>query len=483
MKNSIKLLVIILIGAILWMIPTPEGLDTKAWHLMAVFVATVIGLILSPYPLGAMAMLSMTLVVALGLVSLKDALSGFGDPTIWMIACAFFISRGFIKTGFGRRMGYIFINKLGRNSLGLAYGLVMTDLVFAPAMPSTSARCGGIITPLFRSISEAYESTPEKGTQNKIGAFLVQCIFQCNAITCAMFVTSMAGNPMIVKFAENMGYHITWMEWAKAAIVPGLVSLLVIPLILYKFYPPELKKTPEMQALAKDRLKEMGPMKKDEKIILAIFAYLVIFWVLGPSLYEWVLPYSTTLAMIAKPFGNATFTALVGLCILLLTRALEWNDVISEKEAWHTIVWFSILLVLAAQLNKLGFIPWFGQFMANYVKGMQWLPMLALLLLVYYYVHYLMASAIAHINAMYVIFVSIAIAAGAPAILTILLFGFFSNLNMSITHYSSGPAPILYGCNYIPLGTWWKIGFFMSLVILAIWLTVGSTWWTLIGLI
>ncbi len=465
MNSLTKFLLVILIGVVLYFIPAPEGVSANAWHLMAIFVATVIGLILSPYPLGAMAIFSLTVVVVLGIVPLEDALKGFGNSTIWMIACAFFISRGFIKTGFGRRVGYLFINKLGNSTLGLSYGLVMTDLLFAPAMPSTSARCGGIITPLFRSISEAYESTPEQGTEKRIGAFLVQCIFQCNAITCAMFMTSMAGNPMITEFAKGMGYTITWMDWALAAIVPGLISLVVIPYVLYRFYPPELKKTPEMKALAKVKLQEMGKMTRNEWIVLAVFLFLVIFWVLGNTLNI-----------------DATLIAFIGLSFLLVSRALEWNDVIAEKEAWHTIVWFAILMTLAGQLNKLGFIPWFGNFMAETVQGMAWLPMLAVLLLVYYYIHYMMASAIAHISAMYTIFVTIAIAAGAPAVPTVLLFAFFSNLNMSITHYSSGPAPILYGTNYVPLVTWWKIGFFMSLLIIFIWVTVGSLWWKAIGL-
>ncbi|CNH52263.1 anion permease [Yersinia kristensenii] len=459
-----RMLLILLIGISIWFSPVPESVDPRVWHLMAVFAATVIGLILSPYPLGAMAIFSLTVVAATGLLSIKEVLAGFADPTIWMIACAFFISRGFIKTGFGRRVGYLFISKLGHSSLGLAYGLVLTDLLFAPAMPSTSARCGGIITPLFRSISEAYESTPERGTERKIGAFLVQCIFQCNAITCAMFLTSMAGNPMIAKLAGEMGITITWTSWALAAIVPGLISLAVIPLLLYRFYPPELKKTPEMRALALVKLKEMGPMSRNEWIVLSVFIGLVTLWVCGSALNI-----------------DATMTAFIGLAILLLSGALTWDDVIAEKEAWHTVIWFAVLLTLASQLNKLGFISWFGASIAGSVQGMNWVPMMGILLLAYYYSHYMMASAIAHISAMYAIFVSIAIAAGAPPMLTVLVFGMFSNLYMATTHYSGGPAPILFGCNFIPLATWWKIGFLISLVVIPIWLIIGSAWWSVLG--
>ncbi|AJI87508.1 transporter, divalent anion:Na+ symporter family protein [Yersinia rochesterensis] len=459
-----KMLLILLIGISIWFSPVPESVDPRAWHLMAVFAATVIGVILSPYPLGAMAVFGLTAATATGLLSIKEVLAGFSDPIIWMIACAFFISRSFIKTGFGRRVGYLFISKLGHSSLGLAYGLVLTDLLFAPAMPSTAARCGGIITPLFRSISDVYESNPEQSTERKIGAFLVQCIVQCNAIICAMFLTSMAGNPMIGKLAGEMGITITWASWALAAIVPGLISLTVIPLLLYRFYPPELKKTPEMRAQAIVKLKEMGRMSRNEWIVLSVFIGLVTLWVCGTMLNI-----------------DATITAFIGLAILLLSGVLTWDDVIAEKEAWHTMIWFAVLLTLASQLNKLGFIRWFGASMAGSVQGMNWVPMMGILLLAYYYSHYMMASAIAHISAMYTIFVSITISAGAPPMLTGLVFGMFSNLYMATTHYSGGPAAILFGCNFIPLTTWWKIGFLISLVVIPIWLIIGSVWWKVLG--
>ncbi|WP_411018452.1 SLC13 family permease, partial [Salmonella sp. ZJQZ20_0020] len=88
------------------------------WQMMVIFVVTVLSLILAPLPLGAMALIGLVACTVLGVLPIKTALSGFANPTIWMIAAAFFISRGFISTGFGRRVGYWFISKLGHNSLG-----------------------------------------------------------------------------------------------------------------------------------------------------------------------------------------------------------------------------------------------------------------------------------------------------------------------------------------------------------------------------
>lgn len=464
-STNSRLFILFILGAILWFSPIPEGLTDNAWQMMIIFVITVLSLILAPLPLGAMALMGLAASTVLGVLPIKTALSGFAHPTIWMIAAAFFISRGFISTGFGRRVGYWFISKLGHNSLGLAYGLVLTDLLFAPATPSTTARCGGIISPLFRSVANAYDSDPEKGTQNRIGAFLVQCIFQCNAITCAMFLTSMAGNPLAANFAKEQGIEITWAGWAIAAIVPGMLCLLLIPLVMYYVFPPELKKTPEMRAIAKNKLVEMGAMTRDEWMVGITFIGMVTLWVLGPTLEL-----------------HATVTALLGLVFLLLTRTITWDAVLSEKEAWHTITWFAVLVMMAAELNKQGFIAWFGDSVSHSLSGFGWVTTLVILLLVYYYSHYLMASAMAHISAMYSAFLAIAIAAGAPPMLAAIVLAIFSNLYMSTTHYSSGPAPILFGAGYHTLQSWWKIGFVFSLIVIPVFLIVGGAWWKILGM-
>ncbi|POB17199.1 anion permease [Vibrio vulnificus] len=464
-NTNLKLLSLFVLGGVLWFLPVPDGLTEQAWQMMVIFVTTVLSLILAPLPLGAMALLGLTAATLLVVLPIKTALNGFAHPTIWMIAAAFFISRGFITTGFGRRVGYWFISKLGHNSLGLAYGLVLTDLLFAPATPSTTARCGGIIAPLFRSVASAYDSDPEKGTQNRIGVFLVQCIFQCNAITCAMFLTSMAGNPLAANFAKEQGVEITWAGWAAAAIVPGLLCLFLIPLAMYLFFPPELKKTPEMRAIAKEKLQQMGAMTRDEIMVCATFIGMVTLWVLGPTLGI-----------------HATVTALIGLVFLLLSRTITWDAVLSEKEAWHTITWFAVLIMMASELNKLGFIKWFSNGIGESLSGFGWATTIILLLLVYYYSHYLMASAMAHISAMYSAFLAIAISAGAPPMLAAIVLGIFSNLYMSTTHYSSGPAPILFGAGFHSLQNWWKIGFVFSLIVIPIFIFVGGMWWKVLGL-
>ncbi len=461
----IRLLAALAVGLIIWFIPAPEGVDIKAWHLLAIFVATIVGIILKPLPMGAMAVLGITMTALTGTLSIGDALSGFGNSTIWLIVAAFFISRGFIKTGLGARIAYLFMQALGRRSLGLAYGLVATDLVLSPAIPSNTARGGGVIYPILRSIAKAYGSDPQDGSARRIGSFLVKTSFQGVVITSAMFLTAMAANPLAAQLAGDQGVTITWGSWAIAAAVPGLLSLIVIPWLIYKVYPPEVKETPEAVEIARQKLESMGAMKANEWVMLGTFILLVALWILGETLDV-----------------HSTVVALIGLAVLLVSTVLTWEDILNERGAWDTLVWFAALVMMASFLNSLGLIPWFSETMGGAVEGISWVWAFLILSLVYFYSHYFFASNTAHVSSMYGAFLAVAIVVGTPPVLAALVLAFFSNLFSSMTHYGTGPAPVFFGSGYVEMGDWWRIGALISVVNIIIWLGAGGIWWKILGL-
>lgn len=468
--KPIPLAIIVGVGAAIWFAPIPESIlalehGLAAWHLLAIFVATILGIILKPLPMGAVAILGITASALTGTLTVNEALAGFGNTVIWLIVLAFFISRGFIKTGLGARIAYLFMSVLGKKSLGLSYGLVATDLIMAPAIPSNTARAGGVVFPILQSIAKAYDSDPDDGTAGRIGRFLTLVAFQGTIITSAMFLTAMAANPLAASLAGDLGVEITWTGWAVAALVPGIVSLLVVPLVIYKLAPPEIKETPEAAQIARDKLAEMGRVKLSEFIMLFAFVTLLALWIFGKTLGV-----------------HSTVTAMVGLSILLVAGVLNWNDVLNERGAWNTLVWFAALVMMAAQLNNLGLVSWFSESVGGQVAGIPWLPAFLIVSLLYFYSHYMFASNTAHVGAMYAAFLAVSITVGTPPMLAALVLAFFSNLFSSMTHYGTGPAPVLFGSGYVDTGTWWRVGFIISLVNIVIWLGIGGLWWKILGL-
>ena len=438
----------------------------KGLHLFAIFVTTIAGIILKALPMGAVAMIGIAVTALSGTLSIADSMSGFSDVVIWLIVLAFFISRGFIKTGLGARIAYSFMALLGRRTLGLSYGLAATDLVLAPAIPSNTARGGGIIMPVMASLARAYGSLPGDASAKRMGAFLTLTAYQVNCITSAMFLTAMAANPLAQKLAGDLKVTLTWGGWALAALVPGMVALIVVPFLLYKLMRPEITETPEAVEMAKGKLTDLGPIKRQEWMMLGVFVMLLVLWIF------------------AKQLGdiNATTSALAGLAVLLLTGVLNWDDIKAETGAWDTLVWFAALVMMASFLNKLGMVPWFSKTMGGMVAGKGWIAAFLVLALVYFYSHYFFASNTAHVASMYAAFLGVSIVAGAPPVLAALVLAFFSNLFAGMTHYGTGPAPVLFGTGYVELGTWWRMGLLISVVNIVIWVGVGGLWWKVLGL-
>lgn len=463
-----KLAGVILLGAVIWFLPHPDAITPIAWHLFAVFAATIAGFILQPLPIGAVAFIGVSVAALLGVVSVKVAISGYGNSTIWLIVCAFLLARAFIKSGLGSRIAYLIIKAIGKSSLTLGYAITLSDFVISPATPSSTARAGGIIYPIIRSLSSALHSEPDDGTARKFGAYIMQIEYQANAITCAMFMTAMAGNPMAVELAaKTIGIEITWSAWATAAIVPGLLSLLLMPYLLYKLYPPEIHEMPHAKQMAVEALEKMGPMSWMEKVVLAVFIGSLVLW--GTS---------------SLTHMNATGVGMLAVTVLLLTNVLTWQDVLQEKGAWNTMFWMGSLIALAGALSSSGFIKVVADMAGAAIQsaGLSWLAAFIILVLIYVYSHYAFASVSAHIGAMYAAFLAVAVAVGTPPLLAAISFAALSNIMIPLTHYGGGAAPILYGAGYVPQGTWWKLGFIIVTVNLVIWLGIGSLWWHLIGL-
>lgn len=479
--KPIPMLIAILMVLFIWFIPHSNHVSEQGWHLLAIFVGVIIAIIGKAMPIGALSILAVMIVAVSGVTAQKpseamnNALSSYSNQLIWLIGIAVMISRGLLKTGLGARIGYLFIAAFGKKTLGIGYSLALSELLLAPVTPSNTARGGGIIHPIMKAIANSYGSNPENNSQHKMGKYLALVNYHANPISSAMFITATAPNPLIVNFiAELVGsnFRLSWSAWSIAMLLPGLVAFAVMPLVLYFIYPPEIKETPNAVQFAKTRLQEMGKMSLDEKIMLIIFAILLILWADLPA---WIF---------GKNFSiNATATAFIGLSLLLLSNVLTWDDILKEKNAWDTIIWFGALIMMATYLNKLGIVKWFSGSLESGIThlGLNGISAGILLILAYMYAHYLFASTTAHITAMFGAFLSAAISLGSPPMFTALMMASASNIMMSLTHYATGTSPVIFGSGYTTLGEWWKAGFIMSIVNFLIFGIIGGIWWKILG--
>jgi L-tartrate/succinate antiporter len=282
-----KAVVPFLVGIGLLFMPIPDGLKPNAWYYFALFVAVIIALILEPIPAAAVGLIGVTAAtVSLWVVSkpadaIRWALSGFQDGTVWLIFVAFMFALGYEKTGLGRRVALNLVKWLGKKTLGLGYAVALADLVLAPFTPSNTARSGGTIFPVIKNIPPLYGSEPGP-TARKIGSYIMWTAFATTCLTSAMFLTGLAPNLLALSLVKTTAkIDISWTEWFMGIMPVGVLLFVLLPWIVYKIYPPELKSSPDVPIWAGAELKKMGRVSFKE-ISMALLALLALgLWIFG----------------------------------------------------------------------------------------------------------------------------------------------------------------------------------------------------------
>lgn len=448
MNTVLRLAGTILFGVVIWLLPHTEAIKPQAWHLLSIFSATIVGFILRPWPISVMAILGIVVAVATQSITMNEALSGYATANVWLIVAAIFFSKGIEQSGLGKRIAYTLIKWFGTSSLKLAYALGITDLILSPATPSNTARGGGIIFPIVENVAHAFDSYPRSDSARKIGAYLMTTAHTMNTITVTIFLTACSGNLLITSLgAKLFGYDVSWWEWFQAGVIPGVLGMLIMPWFIYKIYTPEIKETPEAPALAEKELQALGPVTTVEKWVTIIFIGCIVLW--ATSLWTHLHP---------------TAVALMGILACVATGCLTWNDVLEEKRGWDILIWMGTLVGMAGLLGKMGVVAVFAKYVSTLLAGFDWFHAAIFISAAFVYSQYFFASGTARITALFSAFAAILVAMGAPVLYTILLFGLMNSPGCTLTHYSSGVTPIFFGAGYVPQGTWWTIGFYISVV-------------------
>jgi L-tartrate/succinate antiporter len=473
-----KMLAPVAVAMLIALFPPPAGLAPHAWYFFAIFAGVIVGLMLEPLPGAAIGLIAVALVAVLSPwvlfspaelakagfkpanASLTWALSGFANTTVWLIFAAFMFALGYEKTGLGRRIALWLVKAMGRSTLMLGYAVTIADVVLAPFTPSNTARSGGTVFPVIRNLPALYDSKPNDPSSRKIGGYLMWVAIAATCVTSSMFLTALAPNLLAVELiSKTAKVNFTWMEWFSAFAPVGVSLLLAVPLLTYVFYKPEIKSGDEVPNWARGELTQMGGLSVREIGLAALVILALVLWIFGGD------------------FINATTVAIVVIGLMITGKVVSWDDVLANKPAWNTLVWFATLVALADGLNKVGFVKWFADTIGAQMGGYS--PTVAMLALVtvFFFTHYLFASVTAHVTAM--LPVMLAVGMGIPGI-NIRSFAMLLALTLGImgvlTPYATGPSPVYYGSGYIPSKDYWRLGAIFGVIFFAVFMLVGVPW-------
>jgi L-tartrate/succinate antiporter len=459
------------VGVVLALLPAPAGLAPHAWHYFAAFTTVVLAVVTEPIALAGVGLIGVIGVAVSGLAfspaqladpgfrlpaeSLKFALAGFSNGTVWLVFAAFVLALGYEKTGLGRRLALVLVKDLGGRTLGLGYAIALSDLLLAPLTPSNTARSAGAIFPIVRSIPEVYGSAPGASTRT-IGAYVMWVAFATTCVTSSMFVTALAPNVLALEIVRHAtGVEITWTEWFVGFLPIGGVLLLLLPWLSYRLCPPDIRTSADVPRWAAQELAKLGRITSRELTMAALVVAALGLWISGSR------------------FIDATMVALVSMCLMLIFGIVSWNDIAGHAGAWTVLVWFATLLALADGLNKVGFVEWFGRGAAAHL-GRSPLAVMTMLVGLFFMLHYMFASITAHTSALLPVMVAAGAAVpGMPVRPFVMLLMFSLGLMGVLTPYATGPAPVYFSSGYLPRRDFWRLGFVFGAIFLSTLLLVG----------
>jgi L-tartrate/succinate antiporter len=452
----------VIIAIIIVLIPVPAGLKFSAWAFFAVFCGVIAGTIIEPLPAAAVGFVGVGVATVLGLVdprpgpSVAWALSGFSNGTVWLIFAAFMFSTGYEKTGLGRRIALGLVKTLGSKTLGLGYAIMLADLVLAPATPSNTARSGGTIFPIIRNIPPLYGSYPGE-TARKLGSYVMWVALCATSVTAATFATGLATNAFSLEIVRKLAkVEITWTQWFIGFLPMAVILLSVLPYLIYKIYPPEIKSSTEVPVWAGKQLAKMGKISWREIGLALIVGCALIFWIFGTKIVD------------------TTAVALMATGLMVVCRIVTWDDILSNKAAWSVLVWFGTLVSLADGLNRVGFVGWFAKLVASHLTGLSPVMVMAALVALYYVVHYMFANLTSQaVGVLPMLLVAGMSIPGMPVRSFAMLLCFSLALQGVITPYACGAAPIYYASGYISRKDFWLQGAIFGAIFLGTLLAVG----------
>ena len=131
--------------------------------------------------------------------------------------------------------------------------------ILAPFTPSNTARSGGTIYPVIKNLPPLYDSKPDDPSMRRIGSYIMWVAIATTCVTSTLFLTGLAPNLLakeLVKKTANV--ELGWGAWFVAAAPAGLLLLVLVPLLTYWLYPPEVKEGAEVTDWAAKELAKLG---------------------------------------------------------------------------------------------------------------------------------------------------------------------------------------------------------------------------------
>ncbi|MDR3223988.1 MAG: anion permease [Holosporales bacterium] len=446
-------MIIFAIAVSAWIfVDPPNGLSAQAFHMAIIFVATMAGIMLEVCDSITLLFLGLIFLNLSSTLDIKQNFTGFSNMVPWLLFSILSLAHVLTKTTLGLRIAYLFMRHFGKNITGLSYSIILTELVIAPAMPSSTARTASVGFPLVTSLSKYISSNYHGVSEKTIGVYLLVLYSACCSICSAAYATGMISNALVLDAMSTAGLQVTWLSWIKFTIIPCLVLLLILPFVVRIVCNPKVKNLEHIKEQAAANYKQLGAMTRREKSIVVIFVAMLLMWVFSGT---------TGIPILV--------TALIGICTFLILKILDLKEILSISSTFNAVIILGLLISYVNGLISLGVIDWFSGFISQSVGSFGNVTAFLALTTIYFFAHYFFSGEGGRIVALYAPFLATGLSLGMGGEVVSMTLAVFSSMSNVLTHYTSPVSILMFSSGYITAQKWATSGLILSAVILSVW--------------
>lgn len=362
-KKAIKLLVLCIatLGCVFLALAAPfEGLDAVGMRFLAIFIWWIVMMVLELVPTHISSLIACTLCLLTGTGDTSQVFGQFGSSTVLLLIGAFGLAAGLSNSGILKHIALLMVKYAPKNYVGQMIVFELANTLVTPWVPAAAAK-QAIMVPIAGDVATQLGFKPH--TRPYTGFFSIIVI--ASLIFGSCFLT---GNGSVAIALGFMPDGVTWLDWARNALVYFIVSLVLFTVFFIVWHRPKGEDTTDAnpQAILEScnrQLAEMGALRGKELFALIVLLVAIVGFVAGSN------------------FGiSAHAVALSAWLLLCVSGSFKPQD-FSTRLMWPIVIMIGCILGMVTLLSATGVASWIAQLCSPVIVPLTQQPLLLVLLL------------------------------------------------------------------------------------------------------
>ena len=376
MRKFIFLVIGPLLFLILQLIGAPKGIPESAFIMLSITLWMAIWWVTEVIPIGVTALLPILLFPLTGILDIADTTASFGHKYIFLYMGGFLLAIAIEKWNLHKRIALHIIKLIGTNISLIILGFMVATAFLSMWISNTATAV--MMLPIGMSIVSQLHDNPDTDKNENLlfGKALMLGIAYSASIG---GVATLIGTPPNLVFAgfveETFGIEITFWQWTKFGLPISIVLLAIAWIYLTKFaFNFKQKEFPGGIDDINKLLVEIGPIKKEEKIVLTVFILTAFCWITRSFLLQKFIP----------NIDDTIIALSAGILLFVIPSTTKKEPLINWEEAvklpWGIILLFGGGMALAKGFEQTGLASWLGSQMTSF-EGVTLLILLVIIII------------------------------------------------------------------------------------------------------